>query len=893
MKPVSDADESWDPTTDAITAAWTSGAGNAGRSVVRRIVALSHPSHPYRGDVDLDPSTGDRGAALFAFATRYLEVVGRAFGEPTGQEHDGALARACTLIAADAPGPDRCETVGFGWLRIGWGGPLPQAEADPRRSFWVERQRDGRIVDRTAVLLAAMRVDDGARQICLGGGIGLRVVMHVGTTPIVGASRFAARITGMTAVGLDRIPSPEAGAGVGPSTVLHLLRAVPSAAEAAFGFAPATASVNAVWFDPPSQRVWLGGSGLRLAAEREHVAEASAGAFDWAANARWDGTTPESVRLLDPVVVEQASAVVVSLPVFLRDPASAGGPGPIASEDLLESAPYRTPVPVNLPLCDDAVPMRFEVRQSVVADPRNDPTMPQDLNASDVQALRLRSDAQAAVHAFVRAREFFDRLECYGLPARQYFKHAALPLVLRHRAWFYEQPDGRVVNALVRPDRQTQSLHEDYSPAATPQLELRFGAAELSHRSLRPNDHGRDRAQPLGIAADPRIAWHEFGHVLSYAATGALEFHFAHSAGDALAAILGDPDSSLAVDVSCRARSDARAGQTYPWVQIARRHDRETRLGWCWCGQRNAMRHVPFRLPAPLFKDYVEEQLLSSSLFRLYRIVGGDTFSDLDRRRAAADYCVYLVMKAIALLGPAAVTPAIAAEQFVEALYAADIGTFGWAPQVPGGGARARQGGAAHKAIRWAFEQQGLFATDDPAKNVEGIGRPPKVDVFVAGRGERATGGYSPVELVWGDDDSPAWHADSSALSYPGQQQVVVHVRNRGSSPPGAITARAWAAAAARPGAPLQWKALAAPRPQQPLPEGSVAAFAFDTLVGGQPLQGRHIVLAEVDCAEDRSNLNPATTFECATPDPPADAARLIDLVANDNNLGLRMLDFV
>ena len=72
---------------------------------------------------------------------------------------------------------------------------------------------------------------------------------------------------------------------------------------------------------------------------------------------------------------------------------------------------------------------------------------------------------------------------------------------------------------------------------------------------------------PLGLAADVRFVWHEFCHVLILAATGSTEFDFAHSAGDALAAIMGDPSSKLPVHWR---------GVTFPFVQLAlRRHDRE------------------------------------------------------------------------------------------------------------------------------------------------------------------------------------------------------------------------------------------------------------------------------------------------------------------------------
>ena len=75
-------------------------------------------------------------------------------------------------------------------------------------------------------------------------------------------------------------------------------------------------------------------------------------------------------------------------------------------------------------------------------------------------------------------------------------------------------------------------------------------------------------------ATDPRLVWHEFGHVLLFTcdprSNGRLPF--AHGIGDALAAIHFDPDSAVRGDDSLR-------GLCFPWFRdyrphrIARRHD--------------------------------------------------------------------------------------------------------------------------------------------------------------------------------------------------------------------------------------------------------------------------------------------------------------------------------
>ena len=85
--------------------------------------------------------------------------------------------------------------------------------------------------------------------------------------------------------------------------------------------------------------------------------------------------------------------------------------------------------------------------------------------------------------------------------------------------------------------------------------------ADLSTRGRKPwNGTKRSSAEPLGIAADARWIWHEIGHVLLTTSVGDLQFRFAHSPGDALAAIVSDPESELATDANWR-------GATFPWVQ--------------------------------------------------------------------------------------------------------------------------------------------------------------------------------------------------------------------------------------------------------------------------------------------------------------------------------------
>ena len=217
----------------------------------------------------------------------------------------------------------------------------------------------------------------------------------------------------------------------------------------------------------------------------------------------------------------------------------------------------------------------------------------------------------------------------------------------------------------------------------------------------------------MGIAADPRWIWHEFGHILLMASIGALELPFAHSPGDALTAIASDPHSELATD---RAHPRAR-GATFPWVFVNRRHDRNVLRGWSWSGsQHRGVREQPDDKRFE-HKGYWSEQILSSSLFRLYRCLGGDSLvdgnaADPDRcaRRFASDYALFLIIRALHQFGCNCLVPALTPENLVASLVCVDIVTERFTGQPQASPPGFRIGGCAHKLIRWAFEAQGLFS---------------------------------------------------------------------------------------------------------------------------------------------------------------------------------------
>jgi hypothetical protein len=412
-------------------------------------------------------------------------------------------------------------------------------------------------------------------------------------------------------------------------------------------------------------------------------------------------------------------------------------------------------------------------------------------------------------------------------------------------------------------------------------MHVRFALADLKRSA--------SRRQPLGLAADPRWSWHEYCHVLLAAQTGKLELHFAHSAGDALAAILSDPRSALATHPWSR-------GYTFPWVYLHRRHDRAVNRGWGWTGPRHRQERFPATDCNCRHKGYDSEQILATSLFTLYRSLGGDTVeanSDPDRlpRERAADYTAYLILKTISLMPPASFGAMQTPDQFATGLIDVDTGTL----PVTAGPLKDRVGGWAQKVVRWAFEAQGLYAAN-PLAVLNEPGLPPPVDVFIddnrpSSEGTYTRGGYMPVSLDWSEPGPRPWHAAANAISIAGNR-ITVEVRNRGRNVANGVTVSVWyIVRSAGATTPPNWKATtwtkigeSNPMAVAPWPAPAVAFPSF-AAPPAQPAGKRVWILAIADCAADRANTNPATSYPCSTK-----AVSIVDLVAGDNNLGLRVL---
>jgi hypothetical protein len=830
-----------------------------------RAITLRHPSYPYLGTWESnDP------ADLVKIAAGYLEGVRYIFGLP----------------ALFEPGTTKFN-VPLAWLPIS----LDDTPA-PLASVWVKRFKDpahqADLIDRTAILLAVQSLRPDKAETALGSRLGIRIVAHV--------SREArpprtVRITGSSC-------STDLAKSLGPYT-----DSVSAFFEDFFASASARSDIERRILVtaglPDTATIWIDGLRAR-GALLELWANASrppdqpnALAYMLTAHLAF-GPGQAQFEAVEKSALVASAGPMVQVRHFPQDPASE--PPPAGTGDIVDARPNRAQDRLeryrqlrdlpgltvdglgNAHLIDDFG--QVEVKQSKLVAPNANEMLEEIVKPAAVTHAGTRDFA--ALGGYQHARELFDTMRDYGLSPDQYFKFAAWPLLIRYRATIRPGPgkDGKTINAQVDYDPPGGDLWAPGNQVASKPLQVRFALADLKRSA--------SRREPLGLATDPRWSWHEYGHVLLLASTGALEFLFAHSAGDALAAIRSDPKSAHAEPPP--AGHPGLRGATFPWVCLNRRHDRSVWYGWSWSGTHHRPARFPLDVENRRHKGYHSEQILSTSLFRLYRALGGDTVlangkPDVKSRQTASDYVVYLTMRAIKSLGPAFALLTETPDQLVSALTDADIGTL----PTTQGPLKDRVGGWAYKVVRWAFEAQGLYATTDPLAVVNAPGEPPDVDVFVDdGRpdseGAHPRGGYMPVSLDW-NSLHPLWHATTNAVHVAGNQ-VSVQVRNRGRSAATGVTVRVWCVnwptSAPDPPKwdPSTWTMVKPSTPQPVPPNKNPVAFDPFRL---PPQPGRRLILAVATCVADPANVDPTASLPCATNPTP-----IVDLVAGDNNLGLR-----
>ena len=435
-----------------------------------------------------------------------------------------------------------------------------------------------------------------------------------------------------------------------------------------------------------------------------------------------------------------------------------------------------------------------------------------------------RTDDFSAVNAYVHCDAFIRLVEDLGFDRDTYFGSTTWPLDVDHRGRF-GSTDGIEVNASCSGNGMNGIANVDFELAST-----------------------ADTSNPIGIAADKRVVLHEIGgHGILYPHINTANFGFAHSAGDSFAAVLGDPESQA-----------ADRFLTFPFVGsvITRRHDRSVGGGWGWGGSNDA-------------GGYSSESILSTSHFRLYRSLGGDS-TRLATRQFAARVTAYLMLRAVntltTLTNPSNVTG------WVQALLDADAGD--WTSE-------GLAGGAYGKVIRWAFEKQGLYQAPGAPTPVTQEGAPPAVDVYID---DGRHGEYQYQAVHW--DCQNVWNrrfADNGSIHEDpllGQTNFAyVRVRNRGTETAENVVVRGFHC---NPGAGLTW-----PDDWQPMTTAQITAP--DIPPGGEitvgpfswtPSQPDHECLLMVASADgDPSNID---VFA------PGESIPEWRLVPHDNNIGQR-----
>jgi zinc metalloprotease ZmpB len=432
-----------------------------------------------------------------------------------------------------------------------------------------------------------------------------------------------------------------------------------------------------------------------------------------------------------------------------------------------------------------------------------------------------RSNQFAAVNAYYHTNRFFELVEDLGFTLATYFAGTTFPVPVDHRGL------GTAINAHC--------------------VGTGSGIDHLCYALA----HTGDTTNPIGIAADWRVHLHELGgHGILHDHVGGPNFGFSHSAGDSMAVILTDPDSQ-APDRFLLA----------PFVPaVVRRHDRPVAT-WAWGGPNDV-------------GGYSSEQILSTTLFRVYRSIGGDSTS-LARRRFASRYLAYLILRTVGTLTPAT-NPATAAA-FANQLMAVDL--LNWTSE-------GIDGGAYGKVIRWAFEQQGMYQPGAPAPgSVTAPGAPPAVDVYI----DDGRGGEYPYQAVhW--NTAAIWNRTSADAGTAHQSPVLgatnyvyVKVKNRGTQTATNVVVKGYHT---KPGAGLLWPVDFEPLSTAQLSVGTLAPndgeektvgpFEWTPNINGY---GHDCLLMVVSATGDPSNVDNFTAGE-VIPE--------WRLVPNDNNVGQR-----
>jgi hypothetical protein len=540
------------------------------------------------------------------------------------------------------------------------------------------------------------------------------------------------------------------------------------------------------------------------------------------------------IALIEPetksVLYLRALAADVNGQVFKHNPISISG-NPVHSPDQSNGIlnPFRTPEVLNnlnLPVGNLQSLSGTRVNITNVENPNiASPTNP---TGADFY-YDVRSNDFAAVSAYYHTEGLLALVESLGFPISSYFDGTAFPIEVDHRGL------GNAINAHCVGNGAGGIDHCCY------------GLADLT-----------DTTNPVGRACDPWVHYHELGgHGVLYEHVDSANFGFSHSAGDSLAAVVNDLDS-IAPD---------RFLYT-PWRPI-RRFDRDVTAGWAWGGPNDQ----PFTTTDPA--GYLAEQILATTLFRIYRSIGGDS-TDINRKRFSSRMMAYLILRAISTLTPA--TNPDNALGFANALMAVDL--LNWTTE-------GVFGGAYNKVIRWSFEKQGLYQPSGapPPPNVATEGAPPPVDVYID---DGRYGEYQFQPLHW---NNPSIWNRRSADGVVGHQEPVsgtqnfiyCKIKNRGTQTANNVVVNGYHS---KPGGGLLLPTDIQSLSTVQIPVGTLAGDNSEEKIIGPfewipetNIYGYDSIIMVVSADNDGSNMDNITAGE-TIPD--------WRLVPNDNNMGQR-----
>lgn len=529
----------------------------------------------------------------------------------------------------------------------------------------------------------------------------------------------------------------------------------------------------------------------------------------------------------DSVLYLRALTSGVNGLVFLHDPiTSTGDPANTPDASNAELNPHRSSV--TLPNLNPPVGGKqyLQGSRATLTDIELKDTDPPNRNVGLNFDYDARTDEFAAVNAYYHVDRFFQLVQELGFPLASYFDGTAFPVEVDHRGKGNTTDQGNTINAHCVGDGDG-----------------------IDHCCFALADLG-DTVHPMGIAADWRVVLHELGgHGILHDHVGGPNFGFAHSAGDSFAVILNDYLSEW--------HNGAPLDRFLlsPFVPaVPRRSDRTVAAGWGWGGANDV-------------GGYSSEQILSTTLFRAYRSIGGDSTS-LARREFAARCMAYLVLRAVGQLTPAS-NPASPA-QFLAALQTADAGN--WTSE-------GVFGGAYGKVLTWAFEKQ----------NLDG-GAVPDVDCYI----DDGRAGEYPYQAVhW--NTQAIWNRRAADGLTAHQEAALgetnyayVKVRNRGSQIAHNVIVKAYHC---KPSAGVLWPNDLQPMSTTQLSAGTLQPGSAEEKIIGPfewtPVSnawGHDCMLMIVSATGDPSNVDNFTAGEVVED---------WRLVPNDNNVGQRNVTLV